>query len=95
VVASARKLAYRTCDLRPGEPHVKGLFKRLAAIWRREEGWLILSDLAEHLGLRSREWLLAAIDEAGLKVLGRIDVKPTHPRASDETDRFMLLVRLS
>jgi len=50
------------------------------------EGWLLLSDLAEHLGLRSREWLLAAIDEAGLKVLGRTDVKPTHPRASDDTD---------
>lgn len=50
------------------------------------EGWLILSDLAEHLGLRSREWLLAAIDAAGLKVLGRTDVKPTHPRAADATD---------
>ena len=50
------------------------------------EGWLILSDLAEHLGLRSREWLLAAFDEAGLKVAGRMDVKPVHPRASDDTD---------
>jgi SAM-dependent methyltransferase len=50
------------------------------------EGWLILSDLAEHLGLRSREWLLAAIDSAGLSVVDRIDVKPTHPRASDATD---------
>jgi methylase of polypeptide subunit release factors len=35
------------------------------------EGWLILSDLAEHLGLRSRESLLAAFDEAGLSVVGR------------------------
>jgi len=50
------------------------------------EGWLILSDLAEHLGLRSRETLLAAFDAAGLKVLGRLDVKPTHPRASDASD---------
>lgn len=50
------------------------------------EGWLILSDLAEHLGLRSREVLLAAFDQAGLKVLGRVDVKPTHPRASDASD---------
>ena len=50
------------------------------------EGWLILSDLAEHLGLRSRDSLLAAFDAAGLKVLGRTDVKPTHPRASDATD---------
>ncbi len=50
------------------------------------EGWLILSDLAEHLGLRSRDTLLAAIDKAGLKVVGRMDVKPTHPRASDAAD---------
>lgn len=50
------------------------------------EGWLILSDLAEHLGLRSRDELLAAFEKAGLKVVGRRDVKPVHPRASDKTD---------
>jgi SAM-dependent methyltransferase len=50
------------------------------------EGWLILSDLAEHLGLRSRSELLAAFDAAGLKVVGRLDARPTHPRASDPAD---------
>jgi len=50
------------------------------------EGWLILSDLAEHLGLRSRESLLAAFDAAGLKVAGRIDAKPVHSRATDRED---------
>lgn len=50
------------------------------------EGWLILSDLAEHLGLRSRETLLAAFDAAGLNVVGRMDAKPTHPRAADAAD---------
>ncbi len=50
------------------------------------EGWLILSDLAVHLGLRSRDELLAAIDTAGLKVLGKLDVKPNHPRVSDSSD---------
>ncbi len=50
------------------------------------EGWLILSDLAEHLGLRPRADLLAWIADAGLKVLGRIDVKPSHPRAADPGD---------
>lgn len=50
------------------------------------EGWLILSDLAEHLGLRPRNDLLAMIDAAGLKVLGRIDRRPVHPKASDATD---------
>jgi SAM-dependent methyltransferase len=50
------------------------------------EGWLILSDLAEHLGLRSRDELLGAFAQAGLKVVGRIDARPGHPRAADTTD---------
>lgn len=50
------------------------------------EGWLILSDFAEHLGLRSREELLAAIDRAGLKVIGKLDVRPRHPKASATED---------
>ncbi|HEV2269265.1 MAG TPA: class I SAM-dependent methyltransferase [Steroidobacteraceae bacterium] len=50
------------------------------------EGWVVLSDLAEHLGLRPRSELLAALDAAGLQVVDRSDVRPKHPRASDETD---------
>ncbi|MGS0759190.1 methyltransferase, partial [Roseateles sp. GG27B] len=50
------------------------------------EGWLILSDLAEHLGLRTREELQAWISAAGLVVLSRVDAKPTHTRATDTTD---------
>ena len=50
------------------------------------EGWLILSDFAEHLGLRSRADLLAAFESGGLKVVGRIDAKPRHPKASDASD---------
>ncbi len=50
------------------------------------EGWLILSDLAEHLGLRARSELLAAFEAGGLKVVGRIDARPRHPRASDPAD---------
>jgi hypothetical protein len=50
------------------------------------EGWLILSDLAEHLGLRSREELLAWIEQSSLVVLGRVDIKPKHPKAYDESD---------
>ena len=50
------------------------------------EGWLILSDIAEHLGLRTRDELLAWIEKAGLKLLGKTDVKPKHPRARDVTD---------
>ncbi|MDI3211566.1 class I SAM-dependent methyltransferase [Arthrobacter sp. AL12] len=50
------------------------------------EGWLVLSDLAEHLGLRSRADLLGAVGAAGLKVLERSDTRPTHPKASDQND---------
>lgn len=50
------------------------------------EGWLILSDLAELLGLRSRADLLAAFATGGLKVVGRIDTKPHHPKATDTSD---------
>lgn len=50
------------------------------------EGWLIMSDLAEHLGLRSRDFLLQAISAAGLRVVGRMDARPKHPKAMDETD---------
>ena len=50
------------------------------------EGWLILSDLAEHFGLRTRAQLLEEIEAAGLHVVGRDDVPPRHPRAADKTD---------
>ena len=45
-----------------------------------------MSDFAEHLGLRTREWLLAAIEKAGLTVVGREDIRPRHPKSTDETD---------
>ena len=50
------------------------------------EGWLILSDLAEHLGLRSRDDLLDMIARAGLRAVDRIDTRPRHGRAADASD---------
>ncbi|WP_031088248.1 methyltransferase [Streptomyces sp. NRRL S-1831] len=50
------------------------------------EGWLILSNLAEHLGLRTRQQLLDAIQAAQLRVVGKIDTKPRHPRSKDAAD---------
>ncbi|MEV0804229.1 class I SAM-dependent methyltransferase [Kribbella sp. NPDC050281] len=47
------------------------------------EVWLVLSDLAEHLGLRSRAELLDGFRSAGLRVAGRSDVVPRHRRARD------------
>lgn len=58
---------------------LNGLAEHLAP---QGEAWLILSDLAEHLGLRSREFLLDAIADAVLQVLGRIDTLPTHHKVS-------------
>jgi len=64
---------------------LKGLAAHLAP---GGEGWLVLSDLAERLGLRSRADLTSAIDAAGLKTVDRIDVRPTHPRVFDRADPF-------
>jgi len=50
------------------------------------EGWLILSDLAEHLGLRTRDELLGWIAAAGLEVRGRLDARPRHGKAQDAGD---------
>ncbi len=50
------------------------------------QGWLILSDLAEHLGLRPRQTLLGWIADAGLMALGRHDVRPRHGKAADAAD---------
>ena len=62
---------------------IKGVAAHLAP---GGEGWLILSDFAEHLGLRTRAELLAAIQAGGLKVLGRIDVKPEHPKTLEASE---------
>ena len=70
-----------------GSQMLKGFLGGLPAhLCEGGEGWLILSDLAEHLGLRTREALLGWIAEAGLQVLGRLDVKPVHAKAQDVTD---------
>jgi hypothetical protein len=50
------------------------------------EGWLILSDLAEHLQLRSRDELLGWIAAAGLEVVDKMDIRPRHTKASDASD---------
>ncbi len=60
-----------------------GLARRLAP---DGEAWLILSDLAEHLGLRTRDELSGWIAHAGLEVAGRLDARPQHPKAFDAAD---------
>ncbi len=83
---------------RPGTPIERGIYDPESRMLRGflaalpahllpgGEGWLVLSDLAEHLGLRTRQELLGAIEAAGLKIVERLDAKPRHPKAADESD---------
>jgi methylase of polypeptide subunit release factors len=71
----------------PDSRMLRGFLEGLAAhLEPGGEGWLILSDLAEHLGLRTREELTDWIAQAGLKVIGKLDARPKHPKAADPSD---------
>ncbi len=50
------------------------------------EAWLILSDLAEHLGLRKADEVQQLITAAGLRIVGNLRTQPRHPKASDASD---------
>lgn len=50
------------------------------------EAWLILSDLAEHLGLRTQEALQEWIADGGLSVIEKLDIAPKHAKSSDQSD---------
>jgi methylase of polypeptide subunit release factors len=50
------------------------------------EAWLIMSDLAEHLGLRTNEELMKWIADAGLTVVEKLDIAPKHAKSSDQSD---------
>src|SRR2546421_5919753 len=55
-------------DLDPDSRMLRGFLSGLAAhLEPKGEGWLILSNLAEHLGLRTRDDLLAHIAAGGLR----------------------------
>ena len=62
---------------------LQGLPKHLAP---GGEAWLILSDLAEHLGLRTANELQEMIKATGLQVVQQLRTQPRHPKASDTSD---------
>lgn len=71
----------------PDSRMLRGFLQGLAAhLLPGGEGWLILSDLAEHLGLRSRRELEEWIAAAGLQVVGRLDTRPGHAKVQDAGD---------
>lgn len=65
--------------------YLKGLKKHLT---EEGEGWLILSDFAEHLGLRTHAFLLDTIKTAGLTVKDKLDIQPKHKKVADVDDRL-------
>ncbi len=52
------------------------------------EGWLIMSNFAEALGLRKQDELLSLINRAGLRVEEKLDIKPTHQKIMDAEDNL-------
>lgn len=71
----------------PDSRMLKGFLQGLPAhLSQSGEAWLIMSDLAEHLGLRGQHDLWNWIEAAGLMVAGKLDIRPRHGKASDQDD---------
>jgi len=82
-VANALDAAVFDPDSRMLRAFLAGLASRLAS---GGEGWLVMSDLAERLGLREPDTLGSMFSEAGLRVLQRHHTAARHRRAQDATD---------
>ncbi len=50
------------------------------------EAWLVMSNLAEKIGLRRPDDLQNWISQAGLSVIEKADTSPRHARSSDQSD---------
>ncbi len=71
----------------PNSAMLKGFLSGVMAHLNDDgEAWLILSDLAEHLGLRTNEELMLWITDAGLSVIEKLDIAPKHAKSSDQSD---------
>ena len=78
-------LEYAVYD--PNSAMLRGLLQGVNQhLAEQGEVWLILSDLAEHLQLRTRDELLGWFADSGLTVKYRLDTKPKHGRSQDDTD---------
>ncbi len=71
----------------PDSRMLRGFLTRVGAhLATTGEAWLILSDLGEHLGLRSRAELMRWMNEGGLQVVERLTAKPRHQKVDDSSD---------
>lgn len=50
------------------------------------EAWLVMSNLAELIGLRPVDALSELFAQAGLQLIEKHDISPTHAKASDQSD---------
>jgi len=76
----------------PDQQMLRGFVKQVGQHLKRDgEVWLVMSDLAEHLGLRLREDLLTLFADGGLEVIDRLEVKPVHKKINDADDPLAAL----
>ncbi len=82
--------AHSTLDRAVYDPGGRFLSSLLAglpgALRAGGEAWIVLSDLAERLGLRPAGHLEALAAQAGLAVAAVLEARPTHPRSRDRDD---------
>jgi methylase of polypeptide subunit release factors len=82
-VSSALDAAVYDPDSQMLRAFLAGAAERLAP---GGEAWLIISDLAERLGLREPGQLERWITEGGLRVIERLQARPAHGKAFDPDD---------
>lgn len=71
----------------PDARMLRGFLHGLAAhLTPAGEGWLILSDLAERIGLRAPDALTQLLAQANLAVVEQHQIRPSHSRSRDADD---------
>ncbi|KPN71502.1 class I SAM-dependent methyltransferase [Neisseria sp. 83E34] len=79
--------AVETALYDPDSAMLKGFLNGVAKHLNESgEAWLIMSDLAEHLGLRPSDELAQIIGNAGLQIIDTIRTKPLHNKAHNPHD---------
>lgn len=71
----------------PGSQMLRGFLSGARSrLNRNGEAWLVMSNLAENIGLRRLDDLQSWISQAGLVMIEKSDTLPKHARSSDQTD---------
>ncbi|KLT71904.1 hypothetical protein PL75_11140, partial [Neisseria arctica] len=78
--------AIETALYDPDHQMLKGFLAGIGKLLNpKGEAWLIISDLAEHLGLRTPQFLHQSFQTASLKLLAVRSINPRHAKAADTT----------